>query len=112
MGQVERAGGQGLPAVQVISRLALASAALIALLPAADAAQRSKAARAEFTRQNPCPSTGRYRGACPGFEVDHIEPLCAGGADIAANMQWISREDHKVKTRKDIKHCRLSPALK
>jgi hypothetical protein len=28
--------------------------------------------------------------ACPGYVVDHIMPLCAGGADDPANMMWMS----------------------
>jgi hypothetical protein len=40
---------------------------------------RSKAAREQFQRHNPCPSTGRTKGACPGYVVDHIKPLACGG---------------------------------
>jgi len=43
--------------------------------------QRSSAARAEFQRAHPCPSTGRSSGACPGYVVDHVTPLKRGGAD-------------------------------
>lgn len=39
---------------------------------------RSSAAVAEFKRQNPCPINSARRGPCPGYEVDHIGPLCAG----------------------------------
>ena len=41
-----------------------------------------------FKRHNPCPSTGERGGKCPGYVVDHIQPLCAGGADNhQTNMQ-------------------------
>lgn len=90
----------------------LAAALCMALLHlVAEASQRSKAARSEFTRHNACPSTGRHRGPCPGFDVDHIVPLCAGGADHPSNMQWIGREDHKLKTRQDVIGCRLRPKV-
>lgn len=75
------------------------------LAASADAAQRSKAARAEFQRENPCPATGKPRGACPGYEVDHIQPLCAGGEDRAANLQWLLVERHREKTRRDMAAC-------
>lgn len=61
-----------------------------------------------FRNENPCPATGLKRGACPGFEVDHATPLCAGGADHPSNMQWISKEDHRFKTLVDVRECRKS----
>lgn len=59
-----------------------------------------------FRSENPCPATGRTRGACPGWHVDHIVALCAGGADRPSNMQWITKEDHRFKTLVDVKECR------
>lgn len=59
-----------------------------------------------FKYENPCPSTGLTRGACPNWNVDHVIPLCAGGADARANMQWISNEDHRFKTLVDVRECR------
>lgn len=67
---------------------------------------RDRAQVRAFRAENPCPATGRTRGACPGYHVDHITPLCAGGADRPANMQWITREDHRFKTLVDVKECR------
>jgi hypothetical protein len=88
-------------------------AALLALACAASinaeafaAPSRSPAARAEFVKANPCPATGRSRGACPGWQVDHITPLKCGGPDTPANMQWLTVEQHKVKTAAEAKHCR------
>lgn len=66
---------------------------------------RSQAARAEFVNANPCPTTGKTRGACPGYVVDHIVPLCAGGLDHHTNMQWQTVEDAKVKDRDELKQC-------
>ena len=72
---------------------------------------RSAAARAAFVRTHPCPETGQTRGACPGWVVDHIEPLCAGGADDPANMQWQTVEAAKIKDREERAKCRaLRPA--
>ncbi|MBC3906234.1 HNH endonuclease [Undibacterium sp. NL8W] len=67
---------------------------------------RSKAAVSEFKRQNPCPITGLRKGKCPGYQVDHIIPLKCSGPDTSANMQWLSVEDHKLKTRKEAKLCK------
>lgn len=90
----------------------IASAALAALLaaagPGASAAERSKAVKAEFQRANPCPSTGAKRGACPGYQADHRIALCAGGADLAGNLQWLTVEEHKRKTQQDLIECRSS----
>ncbi|QGH72681.1 MAG: HNHc protein [Podoviridae sp. ctQNx1] len=41
-----------------------------------------------FKRVNPCPATSKIEKSCPGYVVDHIVPLCAGGADRPSNMQW------------------------
>ncbi len=68
--------------------------------------ERSAADVLEFKRHNPCPSTGKRSGACPGYQVDHIEPLCAGGLDKRENMQWLSVQEHKWKTRTDVRVCR------
>ena len=59
--------------------------------------KRSREARAEFVRSHPCPSAGRTRGACPGYQVDHRQALACGGADDPSNMQWLSTAQHKAK---------------
>jgi hypothetical protein len=50
--------------------------------------QRDPVQRAAFMHQHACPSTGKTKGRCPGYVVDHIKPLCAGGPDTPSNMQW------------------------
>ena len=65
--------------------LAIAVATFVA---SADAGTfRCATAKAEFKRLRPCPATGQARGPCPGYVVDHIIPLCAGGPDRPDNMQ-------------------------
>ena len=70
------------------------------------ASERSSAAVREFKRLSPCPDTGKSRGRCPGWIVDHIIPLCAGGADAASNMQWQTVADAKAKDRDEHAQCR------
>lgn len=67
---------------------------------------RSAAERREFHRSNPCPSTGKVVGKCPGYVVDHIVPLCAGGADDPGNMQWQELAASKAKDKQEWRHCR------
>lgn len=86
-------------------RLAVA-AALLACTFAQAAATRSPALRAEFIRSNPCPSTGATRGPCPGWQVDHIEALVCGGRDELRNLQWLQVQQHREKTRVEVKLCR------
>ena len=84
-------------------------AAVIAAVMAptfAISAPRSSATRAEFQRHNPCPATGKTRGACPGWQVDHIQALKCGGRDAPDNMQWLTVEAHREKTRRDMRGCR------
>lgn len=70
------------------------------------AAERSRAAVAEFKRQHPCPTSGKARGACPSYVVDHVRPLCAGGPDDPSNMQWQTKDAAKVKDRSERTLCR------
>ena len=81
---------------------------LLAALISSDlgALPRSSAVRAEFVRSNPCPATGKPRGPCPGWEVDHRHALVCGGPDEAGNLQWLTVEEHRVKTRREVRECR------
>lgn len=82
-------------------------AALICLLVISSAAvSRSSGARLAFQREHPCPATGKPRGSCPGYVIDHIKPLCAGGADAPSNMQWQTVEEAKAKDREEVRMCR------
>lgn len=90
-----------------VGRLLLAAVVCTLVAPATEArTERDRAQVRAFRAENPCPATGRTRGACPGYHVDHITPLCAGGADRPENMQWITREDHRFKTLVDVRECR------
>lgn len=82
----------------------------ISITTTSGAVERSRQARAEFVRANPCPATGRVGGACAGYQVDHVRSLCAGGVDSPSNMQWLSIEDHRKKTANDIAICRAQRA--
>jgi hypothetical protein len=61
--------------------------------------KRSSEARHEYQRSNPCPSTGKTGGACPGYVIDHVKPLKRGGADAPSNMHWQTKADAKAKDR-------------
>lgn len=61
--------------------------------------KRSSTARNDFKKQNPCPSTGSTKGACPGYVIDHVQPLKRGGADSPYNMQWQTKEEAKAKDK-------------
>jgi hypothetical protein len=67
--------------------------------------KRSRAAKAAFEREHPCPSTGLARGPCRGYIVDHVDPLECGGADSPSNMQWQTVADAKAKDKTE-GHCR------
>jgi hypothetical protein len=66
--------------------------------------KRSTAMKDAYTHLHPCPATGKPGGPCPGYVVDHITPLCAGGPDRLTNMQWQTVADGK---RKDADERRL-----
>ncbi|HEU5296702.1 MAG TPA: HNH endonuclease signature motif containing protein [Burkholderiaceae bacterium] len=60
---------------------------------------RSAAAKDDFKKSHPCPSTGKSSGACPGYVIDHVKPLKRGGADDPSNMQWQTVEAAKEKDK-------------
>lgn len=61
--------------------------------------KRDPQAKRDFQKSNPCPSTGKASGKCPGFVVDHVQALKRGGADAPSNMQWQSKEAAKAKDK-------------
>lgn len=71
----------------------------------ARATQRSAAELHAFKRANPCPATGKARGACPGYVVDHIKALACGGPDQPHNMQWQTVTEAKAKDKWERKEC-------
>lgn len=73
---------------------------------------RSSSVVSEFKRLYPCPVNGARRGPCPGHQVDHISPLCSGGADQVDNLQWLTVQEHRDKTRFDVLLCRNAARLK
>ncbi|HUI84648.1 MAG TPA: hypothetical protein VL240_10510 [Candidatus Binatia bacterium] len=67
--------------------------------------KRSQAAKDEFKRENPCPANGNRSGKCPGYVIDHVQPLECGGADAPSNMQWQTVAEGKAKDRTE-RYCR------
>jgi hypothetical protein len=86
-----------------LALLLLAATATFAISLPADA--RSYAAKVEFKRLNPCPSTGKHKGPCPGYIIDHIKPLACNGDDAPHNMQWQTTEEAKAKDKWERKGC-------
>jgi hypothetical protein len=66
---------------------------------------RSPAAKHNFEKSQPCPSTGKTSGGCPGYVIDHVKPLACGGADAPSNMQWQSVSAAKAKDAVERKQC-------
>lgn len=84
----------------------------VILTPPADAGERSRSARAEFVKANPCPVHGKRSGACPGYVVDHVQPLACGGVDHPDNMQWQTKADAAAKDRLERKGCEKPVGLR
>jgi hypothetical protein len=89
-----------------VLRWLVVGALAVAPLSSYSKSSRSGAEIRAFKRENPCPSTGARRGACAGYVVDHVKPLCAGGADHRSNMQWQTIPDAHAKDRLEAKECR------
>ena len=80
---------------------------VILLFTSFSAIARDPAQVREFRKDNPCPSTGKTKGACPGYVVDHKYPICAGGEDVPDNMEWEGKEPSMAKDRIERELCAL-----
>src|SRR5262245_16711065 len=60
--------------------------------------ERSRAVvLAFFKKAHPCPERGITVETCPGWIVDHVVPLCAGGPDAVTNMVWQRSDEAAAK---------------
>lgn len=80
-------------------RFAFIALALSLAIGASAAIPRSAAVLQQFKKQ-----TGYPHGR-PGYVIDHIWPLCAGGADAVSNLQWQAVEVAKVKDVAEKRLC-------
>ena len=96
---------EGVGRNMIRSLCALAAVLVVACYPVISEARqhRSHSAIARFKRLNPCPSTGKSRGACPGYTIDHRIALCVGGRDESENMQWMTNESSWAKDKWECK---------
>src|SRR5262245_40305840 len=84
--------------------------ALLLILISVTAFARDPAQVRLFRKVNPCPLTGKTDGACSGYVVDHITPLCFGGEDAPANMMWQPVRESYLKDQFERAACRLKKA--
>lgn len=91
---------------QFIRRKTVLLLAICSFLAPFESWARDRIKRTEFVREHPCPSTGKTHGACPGWVVDHVIPLCAGGADDPNNMQWQEKKESLEKDKDERRECR------
>ena len=68
--------------------------------------QRSAAQVRAFKKLSTCPAGVYLARRCPGYVVDHVVPLCAGGADHPSNMQWQTVAQAKLKDVTERAQCR------
>ena len=61
-----------------------------------------------FRQFNPCPSTGKTSGRCPGYVLHHIQALKLGGKDTPSNLQWLGKAEAKVQDRWDNTNIRFA----
>lgn len=85
-----------------------ALAVLIAIPVAAQARDRNQVYA--FRKNHPCPATGKRTGACPGYVVDHVVPLCLGGPDKPSNMQWQTTAASMAKDKREKAACACARA--
>ena len=92
--------------VTIIACISLAMSSAVGALP------RDEQQKQEFKKANPCPTTGKTSGPCPGYHVDHKKALMNGGKDRPKNMQWLAEPVHREKTKADLAKCKGSYSCK
>ena len=80
-------------------------AAILSCLLCAAAFARDPSQVRAFRHAHPCPATGKTSGACPGWVVDHILPLCSGAPDKPGNMQWQAKAESLAKDKREAAYC-------
>lgn len=80
--------------------------ALLFSLNAEAVTKRTYQAKKSFRVHNPCPVTNKTTGACRGYVVDHLVPLCADGLDHPDNMQWSKKKESYKKDTEERFICR------
>lgn len=66
--------------------------------------KRGNLIRSETRRRLFMRLTGFPNGR-PGYKGDHVVPLDCGGCDVPSNMQWLTDEEWRRKTRWERKPC-------
>lgn len=46
-----------------------------------------------------------YPNGRPGYVIDHIVPLCAGGPDTIANLKWQLKKESYIKDKFERELC-------
>lgn len=60
-------------------------------------AKRTDRMKRDYKARFPCPTTGKLQKSCPGWEIDHLIPLCCGGADVWTNARWLEADLHRLR---------------
>jgi len=50
---------------------------------------RSRKVLRQFAKVFPCPASLQPVPSCPGWAIDHVVSLAAGGCDSQINLQWL-----------------------
>jgi hypothetical protein len=61
-----------------------------------------------FRKTHECPATNKIQTTCPGWVVNHIEPLSWGGKDAPENMEW---EQKAPSYKRDVIERKYAPLI-
>ena len=104
-------GGMGLTQTLLAVAAGVAGASLVAwgLLatsrPIDEEPQADSGQKELFVKKYACPVNGKHTQLCPGWVVNYVKPLCAGGPDRITNLQWQTVATAKRKEREAQKMC-------
>ena len=90
---------------QAVTPVAAPTSAASATYVANTKVLRKQSTKVAFVKANACPATGKNVLPCKGYIIDHKVPLCAGGKDEVANMQWQTVAESQKKDVLERKQC-------
>ena len=72
---------------------------------------RSHTVMSAYRKAHPCPATGLYKGACPGWALNHSVPLACGGCDAVSNLMWMRNDAKLIVDSYERKISALNPPI-
>ncbi len=97
---ISKSSNLGTPAGQRKSNSSVTSSHPLKIDPSVKRDSKGRIVRSEAAKEAFLKTHG-LKSVPKGYQVDHKIPLYAGGKDDPSNMQLLTKEQHRIKTKED-----------